>query len=319
MQPHRPENRENEVLIEASGLVKRFGRQTAVDGVGFKVRRGDVFGFLGLNGAGKTTTLRMIVGLLRPDAGSVRLFGEAGGKGRLAALARIGAMIENPAFYDHLSGAKNLQILGALAGPLPKDAIDRTLDLVGLSAARAKRARDYSLGMKQRLGLALALLTSPELVILDEPTNGLDPNGILEMRRLIRRLNEEFGTTFLISSHLLHEIERTANRVAILERGRLVVEEDVDRLIHGLGCEYVLAAAPIETARSGALAAGCAIVSSENDGALIRFTLDAARLPDLHAALVDANVRVRTLSEERRSLEDYFLATSTAKREGALS
>jgi ABC-type multidrug transport system ATPase subunit len=309
-----------ESVLAVQGLVKRFGRQVALDRVTLDVHRGDVFGFLGLNGSGKTTTLRIALGLLRADAGQVALFGETSGAGRLAALARIGAMVEGPAFYEHLSGARNLALLGGLSGRLTHAEIADTLALVGLGAAGRKRARDYSLGMKQRLGIALALVSKPELVILDEPTNGLDPNGILEMRRLIQRLNRERGVTFLVSSHLLYEIEMICNRVAILEKGRILVQDDVATILAGMGGRYVLRTEdPTAAERVLTKIAGIELSERKNGAPELRFRTSTDHLPEINFRLAAERVRVATLAEERPSLEEYFLERSSTRAVGELS
>ena len=295
-------------VLSTRGLTKRFGTQIAVDDLSLEVRHGDIYGLLGLNGAGKTTTMRLALGLIRADAGEVRVFGAADPRGRLRSMARVGAMVEGPAFYGHLSGSENLRLLGSLSGPLTRARVDEILELVGLADAAKKKARNYSLGMKQRLGIGLALVSRPELVILDEPTNGLDPNGILEMRRLIRRLNREEGTTFIISSHLLFEIEQVCNRVAILERGRLVAEQSLDELMKAEADRYLLAASPEEDARR-LVAEHAELLETDDDQ--IAFRCPREGLPALHRALAEASVTVYTLEERRRSLEEIFLASSS--------
>lgn len=310
----------DETVLETRDLVKRFGAQVAVDHVSIGVRRGDIYGFLGLNGAGKTTTMKCLLGLLRPDAGSVSLFGRDDAAGRLDGLRDVGAMVEGPAFYGHLSGAGNLKLLGGLSARVEGARIETVLRQVGLWDARSKKARNYSLGMKQRLGIALALVSEPSLVILDEPTNGLDPNGILEMRRLIRRLNQDDGVTFVISSHLLHEIELVCNRVGILEEGRLIVEQDIDTMLQKLGGRFALRADPRDGARTALESfEGTTLVDGPEDGAL-RFVIDDdSRLPSLHRHLAAASVDVRTLSEERVSLEEFFIKRSADRGAGTLT
>ncbi|MEZ6197702.1 MAG: ATP-binding cassette domain-containing protein [Planctomycetota bacterium] len=294
-----------EIVLETRDLVRRFGAVTAVDGLSLRIRRGDVYGFLGLNGSGKTTTLRCALDLLAPSAGEVRLFGVASAAGRRAARARIGAMVEAPAFFSHLSGRRNLALLAGLSGPLARNAIDEVLELVGLEAAADRRAGHYSLGMKQRLAIALALVGQPEFVILDEPTNGLDPNGILEMRRLIQRLNRERGVTFLVSSHLIHEIELVGTRVAIIDRGRLLLEEPMEGLAERLGAGYRLRARDLPGARKVLAALGARDLA-DGDGEL-RFGYEETALPDLHAELARAECGLLTLEARRRSLEELFL------------
>jgi ABC-type multidrug transport system ATPase subunit len=309
-----------EIVLEVDGLTKDFGRQRALDRVSFSVRRGDILGFLGLNGAGKTTTIRICLGLLFPDAGKTALFGHVKGRGRLAALARVGAMVEGPAFYDHLTGAENLRLLGRLSGPIDNARVDDILTKVGLDGAKKKRAREYSLGMKQRLGIALALISRPEFVILDEPTNGLDPNGILEMRKLVQDLNRDEGVTFLVSSHLLHEIEMTANRVVMIEKGKVLVTDTVQNLLASMNPLTVLDAEPFEAARA-VLSAHSAVggLVETPDRRSFRFKIGKNDVADLVRALVAAKVSITRIAAERPTLEEYFLSQSTSKNAGALS
>lgn len=307
----------SDTILALEGLTKTFGRHRAVHDLSLSVARGDVYGLLGLNGAGKTTTLKMVLGLLRPTSGRVALFGASDAAGRLAGRARLGALVESPAFYAHFSAGRNLELFASLHGGVERDRIARILEIVGLADAGRKRVRDFSLGMKQRLAIGLALIHRPELVILDEPTNGLDPNGILEMRRLIGRLAGE-GVTFVISSHLLHEIELVCTRVAMLENGALVFERDLAALAEEAGSLWVLRhtadAVPLDVLD------GCGAAEVEVSGSgTVRFTLPEGELPGLHRALVAAGVGVVTLTAERVTLEDMFLRRSRARAEGALS
>ncbi|WJH37513.1 ABC transporter ATP-binding protein [Paenibacillus sp. CC-CFT747] len=212
-------------IVRTNRLTKRYGEHTAVDSVNLSIRTGDIYGFLGQNGAGKTTTLRMIMGLIRPTSGDMELFGE-GGPGSSRVLERIGAIIEYPGFYLNLSAADNLDLHRRLMGIGNKEYIDDALSTVGLLDAKHSKVKGFSLGMKQRLGLARALLHRPELLVLDEPTNGLDPGGIKEMRQLFKELARQRGITFLISSHQLSEVEQLATRIGILHQGKLVEEMD---------------------------------------------------------------------------------------------
>ena len=213
-------------LVEVTGLTKRYGDTLAVDGVDLTVRPGEVYGFLGPNGAGKTTTLRILTGLIAPTSGVVRVLG--GRPGQADVLGRTGSMIESPAFYPYLSGLDNLRLLAEYAD-VPRRRIDEVLELVDLADRARDRFSTYSLGMKQRLGVAAALLKDPELVILDEPTNGLDPAGMRDMRRLIRELGSD-GRTVLLSSHLLGEVQQICDRVGIIDSGRMVAEHNVEEL-----------------------------------------------------------------------------------------
>jgi ABC-2 type transport system ATP-binding protein len=230
------ENSTRAVVLRTEGLAKRFGQRMAVNGLDLEVRRGDVYGLLGPNGSGKTTTIRMVLGLVWPTAGTISLFGEAmtHADARRRALQRVGAIVEQPAFYPFLSGRDNLlgvaTFAGLAGGSSLRAHIDEMLALVGLATFARQAYRKYSLGMKQRLGIAAALLTNPDMVILDEPTNGLDPVGMVEVRRLIGRLAER-GVTVVLSSHLLHEVQQVCTRVGIINNGRLIAQGDVRTLM----------------------------------------------------------------------------------------
>src|SRR6187397_1428729 len=212
-----------EYLIETRGLSRLFGSQIAVADLNLLVPAAGVYGFLGPNGAGKTTAIRMLLGLIRPDAGEVRLFGQPLNSNHRALMRRVGALVEAPSLYPHLTGRENLEVTRRLLGA-PRNLIDVALETIKLTRDANRRVREYSLGMRQRLGLALALLNKPELLILDEPTNGLDPAGIHEMRDLIRRLPEEFGVTVFLSSHLLSEVEQIATHIGIIHEGHLLFQ-----------------------------------------------------------------------------------------------
>jgi ABC-2 type transport system ATP-binding protein len=218
-------------IIRTMDLTKRYKTLIAVEDLSFEVRRGEVFGFLGPNGAGKTTTIGMLLGLIRPTAGDAEVLGVSIRHNLPTALRRVGAIIENPAFYPYLSGSDNLRIFARISGNGAEGRIPELLELVGLSNRGESKVSAYSLGMRQRLGLACALLGDPELLILDEPTNGLDPAGMLEMRRLIRQLAEGEGKTIFLSSHLLHEVEQVCDRVLILDKGRLIAQGGVSELL----------------------------------------------------------------------------------------
>jgi ABC-2 type transport system ATP-binding protein len=220
-----------EFSIETNGLTHRFGGdERALDDVKLRVETGSIYGFLGPNGAGKTTTLKLILGLLKKQDGEIRVFGEDFHENRVSILRRIGSMIESPSIYGHLTATENLRVLQKIYN-CPKNRIDETLAIVGLAETAGKKAGNFSLGMKQRLSIACALLHEPELLILDEPTNGLDPNGILEIRELLRELNQQRGFTILISSHLLPEIEKLVTHVGIINRGRLLFQDTLDELL----------------------------------------------------------------------------------------
>ena len=229
-----PHNEDNNIIISTNRLTKVFGKLVAVNDLHLEVMRGDVFGFLGPNGSGKTTTIRMLLGLIRPTAGRAVLFGMDTAYQLPEILQRVGAIVEMPLFYPYLSGLDNLRVIAASSGmrlgPINDRRLEEVLDIVELHSYENLAYRKYSLGMKQRLGIAAALLTDPELVLLDEPTNGLDPSGMIEIRRLIQRLSS-LGKTIFLSSHILYEIQQVCNRVAILQKGNLVVQGKVSELL----------------------------------------------------------------------------------------
>jgi len=228
-----------EVALRTRALTKRYGARTVVDRLDLEARRGEVFGFLGPNGAGKTTTIRMMLGLVAPTAGSVEILGRDVAAHSAGILPRVGALVEQPALYPFMSGRDNLRAVGDALGGVSEARVDAVLELVGLRGRDRDRVRTYSLGMKQRLGMGLALLQDPDLLILDEPANGLDPAGIVEMRDLLRRLAAG-GKTVFVSSHVLAEVRQTCTRVAIINLGRLVTVSSVEDLTSGRG-EFVVA------------------------------------------------------------------------------
>src|SRR5215470_17559981 len=230
--------RADEVVLRTRNLSKQYGKRLAVDQLNLEVHRGDIFGFLGPNGAGKTTTIRMALGLVAPSGGSVEILGQDIASYGSRILPRVGALVETPALYLYMSGRDNLRAVGSVLGGVPEKRIDAVLELVGLNVRAKDRVKTYSLGMKQRLGVAMALLQDAELLVLDEPANGLDPAGIVEMRDLMRRLAAE-GKTVFISSHVLSEVRQICTRVAILNQGKLVTETTIDELVSGHG-EFVV-------------------------------------------------------------------------------
>ncbi len=237
-----------EVVLRTEGLAKHFGEVRAVERVDLEVRRGEVFGFLGPNGAGKTTSIAMMLGLLHPSAGSVEVFGQSVTPNHTSALRRIGALVGAPGLYPYLSGRDNLGLLARVSSGVGAARIDEVLEVVQLTYASNRKVAGYSTGMKQRLGLAAALLHHPELLILDEPTNGLDPAGMRDIREILRGLADG-GTSVFLSSHLLHEIEQVADRVAVLNKGRVVAQGSVSELLGGESVVKVKVADPAEAAR----------------------------------------------------------------------
>ncbi len=299
-----------DAALETGGLTKRYGDIDVVSTLDLRVERGELYGFLGPNGAGKTTTIRMALGLIHPTGGDVRLLGRSvAGSERSDALRRTGAMIEEPAFYKFLSGRKNLEAF-ARAGRDRTDvrrrlgAIDEVLARVGLGDADGKRVRAYSQGMRQRLGIANALLGRPEMLVLDEPTNGLDPSGMREIRQLLRSLADD-GTTVFVSSHLLGEVELVCDRVGVLSRGRLVAEGPPATL-RGEERGIRIEVDDVERAMR-VLSAMPGVEAIAADGAVSVTHADSIGPADVNAALVAAGVRVSALVPERRTLEDVFL------------
>src|SRR5579871_2306622 len=226
--------RGGDAVLRTRNLSKHYGKRLAVDNLSLEVQRGEIFGFLGPNGAGKTTTSRMMLGLIAPTGGSVEILGSDVLAHRAEILPRVGALVETPALYLYLSGRDNLRVVGSALGGVPKSRIDYVLELVGLQNRQKDRVRTYSLGMKQRLGVAIALLQNPDVLVLDEPANGLDPAGIVEMRDLMHRLSAE-GKAVFLSSHLLSEVQQICSRVAIIHLGKLVVDKTVEELTRGQG------------------------------------------------------------------------------------
>jgi ABC-type multidrug transport system ATPase subunit len=288
-------------VIRTNKLTKRYGASImAVDNLDLEVRRGEVFGFLGPNGAGKTTTLRMLLGLIRPTSGSATVADRQPGDPR--GLRQIGSLVESPAFWPYLSGRENLKIVSDYAG-LPHTRVDAALEEVDLADRAKDRFGTYSMGMKQRLAVAAALIKDPELMILDEPTNGLDPQGVVEMRALIRRLGTG-NRTVMLSSHLLNEVQQISDRVAIIRKGKLVAQGTV----HDLRGEsaIVVRVTPVDAARRQLdRMLGAAAVTAV-DGTL-RLAVDPNRAADINDALVGAGIKVSELRPVERTLEEVFL------------
>jgi ABC-type multidrug transport system ATPase subunit len=292
---------DNGLVIETRALTKRYGNSiVAVDGLELRVRRGEVYGFLGPNGAGKTTTLRMLLGLVRPTSGQASVLGAPPGAAH--GLERIGALIEAPAQYPFLSGRDNLRVLARYAG-VADERVEAVLAEVGLSGRAGDRYATYSLGMKQRLGVAGALLKDPELLILDEPANGLDPAGIAEMRSLIRSLGEG-GRTVVLSSHLMGEVEHVTDRVGVIRDGSLVAEGTVEELRGRAGLR--VRAEPLADAHRLIRALPGVEDVTRQDG-LLEVAVEPGRAPAINRALVEAGVAVSELYVEKTSLENVFL------------
>jgi ABC-2 type transport system ATP-binding protein len=305
----------NDYIVETHGLTKRFGARVAVDGIDLRIPRGSAFGYLGPNGAGKTTLIRMLLGLTRASEGSMRLLGRPVPAERAKALARVGAIVEEPRFHAFLTGRENLEIVAAARGPEAFDRIDGVLARVGLAARAGERVKKYSLGMRQRLGVARALLGDPELLILDEPTNGLDPAGILEFRRLTRRLVGE-GRTVVLSSHLLDEVEKICDAVAIVDQGRVVWQGPIDAIRNG-GRRTLHLVVDDEAAAVAVLAPRS--VETTPDGLLVTVPTDAdaALAAEINRQLVAAGIAVQRLELSQASLEERFLEITSRLEEAA--
>jgi ABC-2 type transport system ATP-binding protein len=299
------------VVLQTEQLSKRYRRRTVVDGLSLTVERGDIFGFLGQNGAGKSTTIRMALGLVRPTSGRANILGCDMSRQPLRALRRVGAIIEAPAFYENFSGRQNLSMFAAMSGGAERQRIERVLEIVGLRERAHDPVRIYSHGMRQRLGIAQALVPNPEFVILDEPTDGLDPQGLSEMRGLIQRLRDELGLTVMLSSHLLFEVEQICNRVAIIEEGRLLYQGPVEDLISKdnwikLRVDRVPEAYEL-------LSTNHFSVSRNGDGSLhLKIADDQIAL--VNALLVQKGFSVTELSPQRESLEQAFLRLTQEAR-----
>jgi len=296
-------------VIETEGLTKHYGETVAVDGISFTVEPGQIFGFLGPNGSGKTTTIGMLLGILTPTGGTFRLFGVPPGPRLDRARRRVGATLEQPNFYPYLSGRDNLRLTARVKG-VGTEEMDRVLEVVGLGRRAGDRYEGYSLGMKQRLALAATMLGDPDLIVLDEPANGLDPEGMREIRRIVRRLGEG-GTTVFLSSHLLSEVERTCTHVAILREGSIVRRGTVESVTGSSVLARV--EAPDAGGLVTALEAYPGVISVERDAeGAARVELEDDDLAALNRFLVDREVYVSHLSRERRSLEDAFLEITGA-------
>lgn len=294
----------SEPILVTSGLSKRFGSRWAVKDLNLEVHTGDVFGFLGPNGAGKSTTIRMILTLLSPSSGNVKIFGRDVKQSRDYVLSRVCGIVEKPDFYLFLSAYRNLEILGSLTRKVSRDEILYSLEIVGLKARAFDKVKTFSHGMKQRLGIAQAILTKPDLIILDEPTSGLDPQGMKEVRELILKLSKEHGTTIFLSSHLLTEVEAVANRMGVLNRGELIAQGAVSELLNGDSSYYSIQASPQDQAIQ--LLKKTTWVEVVTVSNMIDVHIDSRRAAELNRLLVASGIEVSSFAA-KRTLEDYFL------------
>jgi ABC-2 type transport system ATP-binding protein len=292
--------------VETTRLSHRFGGHEVLRDISMQVPAGSIYGFLGPNGAGKTTTLRLILGLLRRQAGDITIFGKRFDADRVDILRRVGSMIESPSLYDHLTATENLRILQRVHGCAPRR-IGEVLEVVGLAGAGKKRAKQFSLGMRQRLGIAMALLHTPELIVLDEPTNGLDPEGIIEIRNLLTRLNREQGCTILVSSHLLAEVDRVATHVGVLGHGRLLFQGRMDELrMH----RQELASVRVSTSDNAAAIAEIrdeGLSAHVQDEEIVIVPITEERIAHLNRRLVARQLDVYQIRTVRTDLETIFL------------
>ena len=294
----------DEPVVETRALTKRYGSVLAVDSLSIQVPRGGVFGLLGPNGSGKTTTMSMLLGLVRPTSGTFCLLGRDTRSGWQEALHHIGAIVESPSFYPYLSGRMNLRYFQGIIGRGDSKDIERLLDLVGLSSRAHSKFSTYSQGMKQRLSIAYAMLGDPDLLFLDEPTNGLDPAGMAEVRELIRQLSTE-GRTVLLSSHLLHEVEQVCDRVAILSRGRLIAQGAMRDLLQQRGAVRFTTTDDTRAAAIISALPWVASVTAENG--YLTAEAPPERSWELTKALADQGVSVKEMAPVQVSLERYFL------------
>jgi ABC-type multidrug transport system ATPase subunit len=294
-----------EVVLRTVGLSKRFGKRWAAKDLNIEVHRGDVFCFLGPNGAGKSTTIRMILTLLMPTAGSIEIFGKNLYKNRHAVLSQVCGIVEKPDFYLYLSAYKNLEILGSMTRSVRKEEIMEALDVVGLKSRAFEKVKTFSHGMKQRLGIAQALLTEPELIILDEPTAGLDPQGMKEVRGLIKKLASEKQMTIFLSSHLLSEVELVATRMAVINRGELIAQGSVSDLLDKEPMEYSIQVSPLDSAIELLRKLPWVEVLSAEDGK-IELRVEPGHASELNRFLVSNHIEVLSFYPHR-TLEDFFL------------
>ena len=296
-----------EKIIEIKGLTKKFKDVMAVDELSLNVYKGDIFGFLGPNGAGKSTTIRMLLTLIRPNAGNIKLFGKNLNKERALILRDVGAIVEKPDFYNYLSAYKNLEILGRISGKeVSSNRIIEILETVGLKERRTSKVKTYSHGMKQRLGIAQALLHDPDLIILDEPTTGLDPQGMKEIRDLIIHLRDEKNKTIFLSSHLLSEVEQIANRMIIINKGKTVVEGYVQDLLNSAELKVTFEVDNLDAAKQLISQSRWKnkIESSTNNKLI--FNLSSEEIAKLNKYFVDNDISVSAVIPTK-SLEEYFL------------
>lgn len=301
-------------IITVTGLTKQFNNLTAVNNLSFTVNEGDVYGFLGQNGAGKSTTIRMLLTLIQPTAGTINMFGLNQQQHRRQVLQQTGAVIEKPDVYKYLSAYDNLKLFAALSGikPTQKQLMEQ-LDMVGLAGRENHKVKTFSQGMKQRLGIAIALVHSPKLIVLDEPTNGLDPQGIADIRNLILHLSREMGKTVLVSSHLLSEIEQVATRVLIIDKGKKVIEGSAAELFDPSQTVVEIDTFNNEAALVQLQQSQWAAALQKRRSHTLLLKLNRSSIPQLHVWLVQQGIQVLSI-QPRHSLEDLFLQVTSGKQ-----
>ncbi|MGE5703650.1 MAG: ABC transporter ATP-binding protein [Clostridia bacterium] len=302
-----------EVVLSVNRLQKAIGGKPIIHDITFEVVQGEVFGFLGPNGAGKTTTIRMLVGLAKVDGGEIRIGGYSLDKQFTEAIAQVGCIVENPELYKFLSGRENLETFARMSGNVTRERIEEIIDFVDLRRAIDDKVKTYSLGMRQRLGIAQALLHRPRLLILDEPTNGLDPAGIREMRQFIRRLAEEENLAVFISSHLLSEIEMMCDRVAIINRGKVISVGSVQSLMEQYADQVEWTVSPDQTEKTVEQLKRLPFVRDVWTIATerVKCQMDTERISEANAALVASGIKVNGIAARTVTLEDLFLTLTT--------
>jgi ABC-2 type transport system ATP-binding protein len=297
----------SEYVLRTKGLSKRYGSQMALDNVGVEIRRGSIYGLIGLNGAGKSTFMRSVCGLITPTAGEVELFGRTGSAAMADGRRRIGQLIESPALYPNMSAAENLEMQRLVSGVPGKSRIDEILSVVGLEGAGRKKSKNFSLGMRQRLALGVALISNPEFLILDEPVNGLDPKGIIEMRELMRRLAEDRGITLLVSSHLLDELAHVATHFGIINQGRLIKQLSAEELAQD-SRRYIRIVTDDVPGATALLTQNFAVRDFRAVSAgELRVYEQLERVAEMNAAMNAAGLRVSGIGVKEQELEDYFV------------
>lgn len=298
-------------VAHTKNLSKKFGKEFAVDGIELKIPKGEIYGFLGPNGAGKTTTIRMLLGLMKPTAGDIYIFNKNLKKEKIEILHKVGSLVENPSYYPHLTAYENLEAIRKILDVSPSR-IHEVLEIVQLTEVSNKKVKGFSLGMKQRLGIAAALLNHPELLILDEPTNGLDPSGIIEIRELIKSLPIKYGMTVLISSHLLSEIDQMATTVGILNKGKLIFQDSINAMRYHAQQNVLLTVSDGEKAWTLLRAKG--IKTIYKNGGIELSDCSNEKVAQTVETLVHSGISIYRVEEQKRSLEEIFLQMTRGEK-----